>query len=269
MRQMRQVRLWAIARTNFLTVAKVLGLAVLLLSCALLGTSAPAQAATRISPRLEEQVLQILRDHPEAILESVQGYQQQQAAKLQQAQQAFMQELKVNPQAIIGQSPTAGAAEAPKIVLMEFSDFQCPYCAEAHKTLKQLMAKHPGEVELVFKHYPLNRIHGEALPAAKAAWAAGQQSKFWEYHDALFTQQDKLGEELYLATAKALNLDLERFNQDRAAEAALKAVGQDAQLAESLGITGTPFFITTGDKFSGAIQLSEVEGLLTGASKTS
>jgi protein-disulfide isomerase len=262
---------FASAWTSFLGVAeKVLRVAaLLLLTCTFLGWSVPAQAATRISPRLEEQVMQIMRDHPEVILESVQAYQQQQAAKLQQAQQAFLQELKVNPQAVIGQSPVTGAAETPKMVLVEFSDFQCPYCAEAHKTLKQLVAKHPGELKLVFKNYPLNQIHGEAVPAAKAAWAAGQQGKFWEYHDALFGQQNKLGEELYLETAKSLNLDLERFNQDRTGEAVNAALRQDVQLAQSLGIGGTPFFVANKDDFSGAVQLTDIEGILTRASKVS
>lgn len=222
------------------------------------------QAATQISPRLEEQILQVIRQHPEVVLESVQAYQQQQQQKLSQAQQSFLQEFKTDPKAVIGASPTTGT-ESSKVVLIEFSDFQCPYCAQAHDTLKELIVKHPDEVTLAYKHFPLAPIHAEAMPAAKAAWAAQQQGKFWEYHDALFAKQDKLGAELYVEIAQTLNLDLEQFNRDRASDAASAAIGQDVQLAESLGLAGTPFFLIDTETFSGPIQLSEMENLLTAA----
>lgn len=278
---MSQVQFWAlpklkvaIALSHFLIVAKkALKLAAPLILClVILIWSLPAQAASRINSRLEEQVLQIIREHPEVILQSVEAYQQQQQQQLQQAQQGFLQQLKTDPKAIIGNSPTTGA-ESSNIVLVEFSDFECPYCAEAEKTLKQFIAKH-REVLLVYKHFPLTSIHPEAMPAAKAAWAAGQQGKFWEYQDALFTQQDKLGEAFYMATAENLNLDLERFNSDR--NAATVAIGQDMQLAQSLGLSGTPFFVmsATGasqgqpEIFTGAVQLSDLESILARVSKS-
>lgn len=266
---MRRFSFWAIASTRFLSAAqKPLRIATALLLCLVLsGWSLPAFAASRISPRLEEQVLQILREHPEAILESVQAYQQQQQQQLSQAQQAFLQQLKTNPQTVIGESATTGAPES-KVVLVEFSDFQCPYCAQAHKTLKQFVANHQDEVKLVFKHYPLAAIHAQALPAAKAAWAAGKQGKFWEFHDELFTQQDKLGEELYVAIAQNLTLDLEQFNSDRASDAANAAIGQDIQLATALGIEGTPFFVMNGEAFTGAIGLADMEKILARAEKS-
>ncbi|MFB2876575.1 DsbA family protein [Floridanema aerugineum] len=237
----------------------IIRICILLLTLTFFLWTSPAQAANRISPQLEEQVLQIIRQHPEAIVESVQAYQQKIQNQLVQAQQAFVAQMKTNPDAIIGQSPITGAP-AKKIILVEFSDFQCPYCAQAHKTIKDFMAKHQDEVTLVYKHFPLSSIHPEALPAAKAAWAAGQQGKFWQYHDALFTQQNKLGEEFYLETAKNLNLDLEKFNSDR--QTAEKSITEDMILGESVGISGTPFFVLNGATFSGAVQLSDVEDVL-------
>ncbi|MDZ8051054.1 MAG: DsbA family protein [Aulosira sp. ZfuVER01] len=235
------------------------------LVCCLLSWSLPAQAAS-LNPKLEQQVLQILREHPEVIIESVETYQQQQQKQLQQVRQSFLQDLKTNPQLVIGESPTTGSTTS-KIVLVEFSDFQCPYCAEAHKTLKQLLAKHQNEVTLVYKHFPLTAIHAEALPAAKAAWAANQQGKFWEYQDALFTNQKQLSEALYLDTAKALNLDLEKFKSDAfgANNLAEKAIGKDVRLAEQLGIAGTPFFVMNSKNFSGVVQLSNIESILADA----
>jgi protein-disulfide isomerase len=206
-----------------------------------------------------EQVLQIVRNHPEVLVESLQAYQQQQQAQLQQIRQAFLQALETNPNVVVRESPTTGATDL-KVVLVEFSDFQCPYCAEAHKIIKQFMTQHQDEVTLVYKHFPLSSIHPEAIPAAKAAWAAFQQGKFWEYQDALFSQQDKLGEQLYLATAKSLNLDLEKFNADRVN--ADGAIEEDIRLAETLGLTGTPFLVLNGEAFSGGVQLSDLEKAL-------
>ncbi|MBD2345523.1 DsbA family protein [Anabaena subtropica] len=233
------------------------------LLCLVLTWSFPAQAANRISSQLEQQVIQILREHPDVIIDSVQAYQQQQQQQVNQIRQAFLQDFKTNPQAVIGDSPTTSAAQS-KAVVIEFSDFQCPYCAEAHKTLKQLLAKHQGELTLVYKHLPLIPIHDQAMPAAKAAWAANQQGKFWEYHDALFTNQKRLGEALYLETANKLNLDLEKFNSDR--RLADSAISQDIQLAQKLAISGTPFFIMNSKNFSGGLQLSEIESKLAEAS---
>lgn len=239
-------------------------LAIMLLSCFIFfGWSLPVWATTAIpiDSRLEEQVLQIIRDRPEVIVESVQAYQRQQYEQQQQAQQAFLHQMKANPQGVIGNSPATGS-DNKKIVLLEFSDFQCPYCGEAHSRLKQFMANHQREVTLVYKHFPLIAIHPEALPAAKAAWAAGQQGKFWQYHDVLFEQQKKLGEALYVSTAKKLNLDLEQFNRDRASNIVTNAIEQDMAIAQKIGLTGTPFFIMNGEAFSGAVQLSDLETVL-------
>ncbi|MBW4426440.1 MAG: thioredoxin domain-containing protein [Nostoc desertorum CM1-VF14] len=224
--------------------------------------SFPAQAASRTDPQLEQQVLQIIREHPEVIIESIQTYQQQQQQKVKQAQLGFLQDLKTNPQTVIGESPTTGSAQS-KTVLVEFSDFQCPYCAEAHKTLKELLAKYPDKIRLVYKNLPLTSIHAEALPAATAAWAAYQQGKFWEYHDALFTNQKKLGEALYLDIAKNLKLDLGKFKRDLTR--ATPAITKDIQLAEKLAVSGTPFFVINSPTFSGVVQLADIESILTGA----
>ncbi|MBW4634072.1 MAG: thioredoxin domain-containing protein [Iphinoe sp. HA4291-MV1] len=235
-------------------------LAALILLFLVLGSSFPAQAANSTNSQLEQQVLQIIREHPEVILESVQAYQQKQQAQIQQAQQTFVRQMKTNPQEVIGESPTTGSTEF-KVLLVEFSDFQCPYCAQAHKTLKQFMAKHRDKVTLVYKHFPLTPIHSQAMPAATAAWAAQQQGKFWEYQDALFTHQKQLGESLYSDIAKNLNLDLEKFKRDRLL--ANTAIKKDMLLAENLGLTGTPFFVMNGEILSGALQLSDMEKALT------
>ncbi|MBF2066994.1 MAG: DsbA family protein [Calothrix sp. C42_A2020_038] len=234
---------------------RVIRIALVFIYFAFLVSAPPVQAATR----LEEQVLEIIRNHPEVLIESVQRYQQEQQAKLQQTRQAFLQNLKTNPQQVIAESPVTGNT-ASKILLVEFSDFQCPYCAEAHKTLKKLLAKYPDKFTLVYKHFPLPNAHPQAIAAAQAAWAAQQQGKFWEYEDALFTNQDKLGEQFYIETAKNLNLDLDKFAQDRAI--ANNSIRKDVLLATQLGVSGTPFFVLNSDTYSGGIELAEIEKII-------
>lgn len=246
----------------------LMSVALILLCMGLNSCSIPSQANNNKSadPELEAKVLDIIRKNPQIVLESVQAYQQQKQEKQQKAQKDFVEGMKSNPKSVIGESPNKGAKEQ-NIVLLEFSDFQCPYCAKSHQTVKQFMAKNQDKVTLVYKHFPLVKIHAEAMPAAKAAWAAGQQGKFWEFHDALFTQQQKLGEELYVATAKSLNLDAKKFDEDRKSKAAESAIQKDITMAETLGINGTPFLIMNGQPIPGDAQVADLEALLAQVSK--
>lgn len=226
----------------------------------------PAIALTEIDAAIEEQVLEILREHPEVIVESLERYQKQQYEKQQKLRKTLLEEFKTNPQKLIAQSPVTRKIQN-KIVLVEFSDFQCPYCAKASETLSKFINKHRDRVVLVYKHFPLS-IHPQAIPAAASAWAAAQQNKFWQYHDALFKEQEQLGESLYVATAQKLGLDMEKFNRDRNSSQAQAAIEQDIQLANQLGINGTPLFIIKDKVFSGAIELSEFEKLLAEVSQS-
>ena len=214
-----------------------------------------------IEPELEETVLEIIRQHPEVLIESVQAYQKQQQEQQQQARQSFASQLKSKPQTIIADSPSTGSL-SEKIILLEFSDFQCPYCEKAYETVKEFMDKHGDEVTLVYKHFPLFTIHPQALPAAKASWAAQQQGKFWDYYDALFEQQDNLGEDFYIELAEDLDLDMEQFERDRNSRNADLAIEKDMELAQEIGIQGTPLFIFNGQVFSGAIPLSTLDEAL-------
>jgi protein-disulfide isomerase len=245
------------------------GLLAIVLCIILISRWLPEQAgASEVTPQLREQVLQIIRENPEVILESVRTYQQKQQDQQKKSRQSALQQMQANPKATIGQSPIQGAKNG-KILLVEFSDFQCSYCAKAHDTLKAFMAKHGDSVTLVYKHLPLTSIHPQALPAAKAAWAAGQQGKFWEFHNALFENQAQLGEDFYRATAKALGLDVAKFDRDRASKAAETAINQDLELAEKLGIDGTPFFVMNGEAFAGAVALADLEEAVARAKKSS
>jgi protein-disulfide isomerase len=235
--------------------AKCLTIGVLLLTVFVPSCSTPVKA-DNIDPKLEKQVLEIIRKNPEVILEAVDNYQRQEQEKQAKARQEVINQFTKNPKAAMGNSPTLGKG---KVLLVEFSDFQCPYCAAAHKNVKEFLANRLTDVTLVYKHLPLEQIHPEALPAAKASWAAQQQGKFWEYHDALFANQKQLNDAFYQETAKKLGLDLAKFNRDRASQGATQAVNQDLGWAEKLRLNGTPTFIMNGQLFSGSVPVKELE----------
>jgi protein-disulfide isomerase len=238
-------------------------LATLFVCVGLISCVSPDQAAKgeMSDATLESKVLDIIRKNPKVILESVKAYQQGQQSQQEELRQKVLSQIKTEPRLIIRDSPTTGS-KSQKIVLAEFSDFQCPYCSRAHATINQFMALHEDKVTLVYKHFPLVEIHNEAQGAAQASWAAQQQGKFWEYHDRLFEQQKQLGEEFYVSVAKDLKLDLAKFNQDRNSASAKQAIAKDIELGKSLGINGTPSFVMNGLTFSGALDLSEMEAKL-------
>ncbi|NJM48151.1 MAG: thioredoxin domain-containing protein, partial [Alkalinema sp. RU_4_3] len=218
--------------------------------------------APPLDAKLEAQILEVIRKHPEVILQSVEDYQTRERAKQEEAQKAAVKKVTADPKQAIGTSPTIGKG---KVLLLEFSDFQCPYCAAVRENLKQFAQKYPNDVTLVYKHFPLTRIHDQALPAAMAAWAAGQQGKFWEFHDALFGNQKTLSDAFYQETAKGLNLNIAKFNADRKGAEATRAIAADVAMAESLSIDGTPTFcdgwgVVFGAGAVGGVGEAAVEG---------
>jgi protein-disulfide isomerase len=191
----------------------------------------------------------------------VQSYQRSQAQQEEQLRDKVLSQIRQEPRLLLRNSPVTGSA-SQKIIMAEFSDFECPFCARGHAVVKEFMSKNQNDVTLVYKHFPLSEIHAQAEPAAFASWAAFQQGKFWEYHDALFEQQNKLGEEFYLELAKNLKLDIDRFNRDRQSKEAKEAVKKDFELGKSLGVRGTPSFVVNGIFFSGVPEVKDLEALV-------
>ncbi len=147
-------------------------------------------------------------------------------------------------------APLRGAENA-RVTIVEFSDFQCPFCSRVTPTLEQLLEDYPDDVRVVYKHLPLP-FHQRALPAAKAAVAAGKQGKFWEMHDLLFANQQNLDDETLRAHAAQLGLDAEQFQADSGSAEVAAIVAEDLKQAGELGVTGTPGFFVNGRFLSGA-----------------
>lgn len=179
----------------------------------------------------------------------------------QKQQEAQMEEQFADPVNIeVGSSPTKGPADAP-VTIIEFSDFQCPYCSRANDTLEQLMKEYDGKIKLAFKNLPLP-FHKEAKPAAAAALAAGKQGKFWEFHDALFQNQKSLNSAFYTKTAEKLGLDIEKFKADMKSEEIEKQIEADAKLAREHGISGTPGFFINGVAVRGAVPIDQFKVII-------
>jgi len=148
-------------------------------------------------------------------------------------------------------SPSYGPANAV-ITIVEFSDFQCPYC---HKwfaeTWPQLQQAYAGKIRLVYRDFPLTSLHPEAEPAAEAANCAGEQNQYWPFHDRLMGA-DQFGADVYLAYASSLKLDLVKFKECLTSNRFQTAIQNDASFGASLGITGTPTFFVNGIPLVGA-----------------
>ncbi len=143
--------------------------------------------------------------------------------------------------------PTRGAVMA-RVTIVEFSDFQCPHCGAAHPILRQLLREFEGEVRVVFRNYPLPG-HPRAVPAARAAVAAGNQDKFWEMADLIFEHQDTLEDSDIDRFATELGLDMERFHTDVAAPETQARIDADHDAGHELGVEGTPTFFINGRRF--------------------
>jgi protein-disulfide isomerase len=160
----------------------------------------------------------------------------------------------------IKDSPAKGPEDA-KVTVVEFSDFQCPFCSRVTPTLAQVEKEYGDQVRIVFKHLPL-RMHSKAAAAHAASEAAHRQGKFWEMHDAIFANQREMSPEKYVEYAGAMGLDVERFNRDVAAAEVKQKVDADAKEAAALGVTGTPGFFINGRYLKGARPFSSFKEMI-------
>ena len=147
--------------------------------------------------------------------------------------------------------PFLGPQDAP-VTLVEFSDFQCPYCRRVQSVLKRLMTAYHGKLKLVFRDFPLRQIHPEAQKAAEAAQCANDQGKFWPYHDRLFAATE-LGVEDLKQYAVELGLDAEGFDTCLDSEKYSQEVQKDIDDARAVGVNATPAFFVNGLPINGAV----------------
>jgi len=153
-----------------------------------------------------------------------------------------------------GQSPTFGNLKNPKLTIVEFSDFQCPYCARIAPIMQDMMKKHGDQIKFVFKFFPLS-FHKDAPAAAAASMAAQKQGKFWEFRYAVASHNNELSPETFEQIAKTVGIkNIEQFKKDMVLDSAKQArIDADFQLGVKIGVQGTPNFFVNGkrqDRFS-------------------
>jgi protein-disulfide isomerase len=157
-------------------------------------------------------------------------------------------------------SPVNGPANAA-VTIVEFSDFQCPYCIQAVPELEALLKVYPTQVKLIFKQFPLE-IHSDAYRAATAALAAQKQGKFWEMHDSLFGHHQDLSLPSILSIAKDLKLDEARLRTDMDSKAIHEMLAKDLQDGNNAGVEGTPTIFINGQRYNGRIELLNLRPLI-------
>lgn len=158
--------------------------------------------------------------------------------------------------------PGTGPANAP-IVIVEFSDYQCPYCKRWHdQVYKPLMAAYPGKIRFVYRNLPLTQLHPQALPAAEAALCAGEQDAYWEYHEKIFENYELLSDELYSSLAADLGLDVDAFEICMTEHRYQENIQADMQFSSRIGIQSTPTFFINGIPIVGAQPLSAFQQVI-------
>lgn len=167
----------------------------------------------------------------------------------------------------IADSPFLGKASAP-ITIIEFSEFQCPFCDRGSKTMKEVLEKYPNDVKIVFKHFPLS-FHAQASDASKATLAAREQGKFWEMHDILFQNQKAMKgkdtpamKEWTSGFAKQLGLDVNKFMKDFDNPKYDEIIKRDTELGNKLSVRGTPHFFVNGERVKGAQPIAKFDEII-------
>jgi protein-disulfide isomerase len=150
----------------------------------------------------------------------------------------------------VGDAPIRGSKSA-KVTIVEWADFQCPFCVRVNPTLEQIAKEYGDQVRFAFKHLPLS-MHAKARAAHTASEAAHRQGKFWEMHDRIFAKPRDLSPETYLRYAKEMGLDIDQYNSDLASSSVRKLIDSDLDVARKLGVSGTPSFFVNGRFLSGA-----------------
>jgi protein-disulfide isomerase len=193
-------------------------------------------------------------------------------SETQQAREKYADSLRTKTEvAVLLRPPTLDVAYDPvrvkgdpkaPVTIVEFADFQCPFCKKTEATLKEVLAKYNGRVKLAYRDFPLREIHPHAEKAAEGARCAGEQGKFWEYHDTLLEDQSKLDEAGLVQRAARLKLDEKAFQACLASGKFKDKVEADLQEGTKAGVVGTPGFFIDGVFLNGAQPEAEFEKII-------
>lgn len=241
-------------------------LSLLLMSC--------TPSATQLQKVMEDNpdvVFGVIKKHPDKFMEAVQTAAEEAKgkarAKQEEDENAQREKEFANPlqPSVSDEKASKGPKDAP-ILLVEYSDFQCPFCQRGFKTVEKVLEEYKDKVRFVFKNLPLD-FHPLAMPAAKRFEAIAMQSheKAFKFHDEVFTNQDKLGtdgEKFLDAAAKKAGADMAKMKKDMEGELVKKRIADDMEEAKKFGMSGTPGFIVGGVSVRGAYPFEEFKKII-------
>jgi protein-disulfide isomerase len=161
----------------------------------------------------------------------------------------------------VGDAPTQGPASA-RVVVVEFGDFECPYCGAEETVVTQMLSDYAGRIRFAFKEFPLASIHPYAELAAEAALAANAQGKFWPYHDALYANQSAIQRSDLDDYASMVGLDQKKFDAALDDGTFKAAVAADVAQGTALGVAGTPTFFVNGIAVVGAVPYADLQSVI-------
>jgi protein-disulfide isomerase len=204
-------------------------------------------------PRPKDQVAAQIKTYLEQ-----QGQQKARSEYFKTLEAKYKVDMKMEPIRVdvAATGPAKGPANAP-VTIVEFSDFQCPFCSRLTPTLKQVEEKYGNKVRLVFRQYPLP-FHQNAQKAAEASLCAADQGKFWELHDAMFGNQSELGVDQLKAKAASLGLNADKFNKCLDSGEKAAAIQDDIKAGSAAGVSGTPAMFINGRFINGAVPLDNI-----------
>lgn len=162
-----------------------------------------------------------------------------------------------------------GNPDAP-VTFFEFGDFECPFCAKFHQEgRKELIEKYvnTGQVRVIWRHFPLTAIHAFAQPASEAAECAGEQGKFWQYHDGIYENTDGFTAQFFVTLGQTLGLNMDQFTSCLESGRYTQKVADDFELGQRLNVSGTPTFFINGEQIVGAIPFASIEPIILKALK--
>jgi protein-disulfide isomerase len=176
--------------------------------------------------------------------------------------EVYFKKPKMQVQVDVGQAPVYGKADAP-VTIVEFSDFQCPFCSRGAEIVTQIKKKYSNKVRIAFKQFPLP-MHKDARPAAEASMCVNEQSsdKFWKFHDLAFKNQDKLDKASLDKYAKDSGADMKKFEECVTAKKYADYVTKDMAYGESIGVKSTPTFFVNGQLVSGAVPIEQFSEII-------
>lgn len=217
--------------------------------------TAGAETAAMSEEELTEFIKKVIRENPRLIYDTVNQYvtemKKKQAEKKLSDQEidillSHRVEDKIHPH-----NPILGPESAP-VTIIEYTDFQCPYCIKGDEMVRMLMDRYPGKIKFVFKNYP-TAGHSHALMAAKAAMAAHKQGHFWDFHDLLFQAAPEIDENTIQTCAGLLMLDVAMFHKDRESDEIEKWINLDKADGDKMDFAKTPGFVINGVPIAGVL----------------